>query len=75
VYYIVKKQNYPRDILNGLLWLSGAVALQITLGVLTILSYVNIVIALIHQANALVLLSLGVYFIHRFRALDAQKAQ
>jgi heme a synthase len=70
VYYFVKKQNYPQDIQKGLQWLIGVVALQITLGVLTILSYVNIVFALIHQANALVLFALGVYFIHRFRALD-----
>ncbi len=70
VYYIVKKQNYPADIQNGIKWLIGVVALQITLGVLTILSYVNIVIALIHQANAILLLGLAVYFIQRFRALD-----
>lgn len=71
VYFIVIKQNYPADIQNGLKWLIGVVALQITLGVLTILSYVNIVIALIHQANAIFLLGLALYFIHRFRALDA----
>ena len=70
VYYVAKKQNYPREITNGLLWLIGVVALQITLGVLTILSYVNIVVALIHQANAIVLFALAIYFIHRFRALD-----
>jgi cytochrome c oxidase assembly protein subunit 15 len=70
VYYFVKKQNYPQDIQKGLLWLTVVVALQIILGVLTILSYVNIVIALIHQTNALVLLALAIYFIHRFRALD-----
>lgn len=73
VYYLVKKQNYPADIQTGLLWLIGVVALQITLGVLTILSYVNIVLALVHQANAIVLLGLAVYFIHRFRALDYSK--
>ena len=73
VFYIVKKQNYPADIQNGLKWLIGVVALQITLGVLTILSYVNIVIALIHQANAIFLFGLAVYFIHRFRALDAKQ--
>lgn len=70
VIYYVRKQNYPADIIRGLWWLFGVVALQITLGVLTILSYVNITIALIHQANAIVLLGLAVYFIHRFRALD-----
>jgi cytochrome c oxidase assembly protein subunit 15 len=71
VYYFVKKQNYPQDIQKGLLWLTGVVALQITLGVLTILSYVNIGIALTHQSNALALFALGIYFIHRFRALDS----
>jgi cytochrome c oxidase assembly protein subunit 15 len=70
VFYFVRKQNYPKDIQQGLLWLMGAVALQITLGVLTVLSYVNIVIALTHQANALLLFALGIYFLHRFRALD-----
>jgi cytochrome c oxidase assembly protein subunit 15 len=69
-FYIVRKQNYPRDIQTGLLWLIGAVALQITLGVLTVLSYVNIVVALLHQANAIVLFVLAIYFIHRLRALD-----
>jgi cytochrome c oxidase assembly protein subunit 15 len=71
VFWVVKKQNYPREIQTGLMWLVGIVALQITLGVLTILSYVNIVIALVHQANAIVLFGLAIYFIHRFRALDS----
>jgi len=74
VYYFVKKQNYPPDIQKGLVWLTGVVALQIALGVLTILSYVNIVIALTHQTNALSLFVLGIYFIHRFRALDFERA-
>lgn len=72
VFWVVKRQNYPADIQKGLLWLTGIVALQITLGVWTVLSYVDIVVALTHQANAIVLLGLAVYFIHRFRALDAQ---
>jgi cytochrome c oxidase assembly protein subunit 15 len=75
VYYLAKKQGYPREILNGLLWLTGVVALQITLGVLTVLSYVNIWVALIHQANALLLFALGVYFIHRLRAFDKSQAK
>lgn len=74
VYYIIRKQNYPKDIQKGLLWLTGVVALQIALGIWTVLSYVNIVIALVHQANAIVLLGLAVYFIHRFRALDEKTA-
>jgi heme a synthase len=74
VFYLVRKQNYPQDIQNGLKWLIGIVALQIVLGVLTILSYVNIFVALIHQANAIVLFALAIYFIHRFRALDFAKS-
>jgi cytochrome c oxidase assembly protein subunit 15 len=74
VYYFAKKKNYPCEILKGLLWLTGAVALQIALGVLTILSYVNIWVALIHQANALLLFAFAIYFIHRLRALDAKTA-
>jgi cytochrome c oxidase assembly protein subunit 15 len=72
VFWLIQKQNYPPDLKRGLTLLVAAVALQITLGILTILSYVNIAIALLHQANAIVLFGLGVYFIHRFRALDTQ---
>ena len=75
VYYAAKKRKYPPEILNGLLWLTGAVALQIVLGVLTVLSYVNIVVALVHQANALLLFGLAVYFIHRLRALDISRSR
>ena len=72
-FWVVQKLDYPSDIKNGLKILIGVVALQITLGVLVILSYVNIVIALLHQANAIVLFVLAIYFIHRFRALDMVK--
>jgi cytochrome c oxidase assembly protein subunit 15 len=72
VFWVVKRQNYPADLQKGLLWLTGAVALQITLGVWTVLSRVNIVVALVHQANAIVLFGLAVHFLHRFRARDAQ---
>ena len=72
VYYVVRKTNYQSDLVKGLQWLIGAVSLQIILGILTILSYVNIVIALLHQAGAIALFALTIYFIHRFRALDAK---
>jgi heme A synthase len=82
LYYIVKKNNYSADtstrlsasIQNGVKWLIGIVVLQMALGILTVLSYVNIVIALLHQANAVILFGFAIYFIHRFRALD-RKAQ
>lgn len=72
VYYASRKQNNPQELQNGLRWLTGVVILQITLGVLTVLSFVNITVALIHQANAILLFALSIYFIHRFRALDAK---
>ncbi|HCB00793.1 MAG TPA: heme A synthase [Anaerolineae bacterium] len=69
LYYIVKKNNYSADIQNGVKWLIGIIVLQMLLGIFTVLSYVNIVIALLHQANAVILFGLAIYFIHRFRAL------
>ena len=73
VYYAVRKLNYQPDLLRGLGWFITAVSLQIILGILTILSYVNIVVALLHQAGAIALFALSIYFIHRFRALDFEK--
>jgi len=72
VYYVARKHNDQSDLLKGLGWFIGAVTLQIILGILTILSYVNIVIALLHQAGAIAVFALAIYFIHRFRALDAR---
>ena len=72
VYYVVRKNNYQNDLFKGFKWLILAVSLQIILGILTIISYVNIVIALMHQAGAIALFALTIYFIHRFRALDAK---
>jgi len=71
-YYVARKHNYESDLFKGLQWLIAAVSLQIILGILTILSYVNIVIALLHQAGAIALFALSIYFIHRFRAVDTK---
>jgi cytochrome c oxidase assembly protein subunit 15 len=72
LYSVVRKNNYQSDLFKGLQWFIAAVTLQIILGILTILSYVNIVVALMHQAGAIALFTLAIYFIHRFRALDAK---
>ena len=72
LHYAVRKHNFQPDLLKGLGWFIGAVTLQIILGILTILSYVNIVIALLHQAGAIALFAVTIYFIHRFRAIDAK---
>jgi cytochrome c oxidase assembly protein subunit 15 len=72
VYDMVRKNKYQNDLVKGLGWFIGAVSLQIILGILTVLSYVNIVVALLHQAGAIALFAITIYFIQRFRALDAK---
>ncbi len=70
VYYQARRRNYPPEIQRGLGWLIVAVAAQITLGILVVLYNVNIALASIHQAGALTLFWLAIFFIHRLRALD-----
>lgn len=74
VYWAAKKRNYPPEVLRGLLWLILAVAAQITLGVLVVLTNVNIPTASIHQAGAVTLFWLAVFFLHRLRAYDRAAA-
>jgi heme a synthase len=75
LYLMVRRNNFQNDLLKGLQWFIAAVSLQIILGILTILSFVNIVIALLHQTGAIALFALAIYFIHRFRALDFKRLQ
>jgi cytochrome c oxidase assembly protein subunit 15 len=70
VYFQAKKRGYPAEILRGLIWLIVAVTGQITLGILTVLTNVNIPTASIHQAGAVTLFALAIFFIHRLRAHD-----
>ena len=46
--------------LASALWLAGVVALQAVLGILTLLNQVPIVLALMHQATAIAVLTLAV---------------
>lgn len=70
LYLSARKYNDSIEIRNGLNWLLGLVILQIALGIFTVILHVQIASALAHQANALALFTLLVYFVHRFRALD-----
>jgi cytochrome c oxidase assembly protein subunit 15 len=72
LYFSARKQSNSVDIQNGLSWLLGLVVLQIILGILTVILHVQIAIALAHQAGALMLFALTIYFIHRLRGLDAK---
>jgi cytochrome c oxidase assembly protein subunit 15 len=67
-------KSQSAEIKNGSNWLLGLVILQITLGVLTVIFHVQIAIAIAHQAGALSLFALMIYFIHRSRALDSMQS-
>ena len=69
-YLSARRNNDSIEIKNGLSWLLGLVFFQIILGIFTVLLHVQIVIALAHQAGALALFALLIYFIHRLRAED-----
>ena len=71
LYFTARKGNHSIEIKNGLNWLLGLVAFQILLGILTVVLHVQIAIALTHQAGALALFALMIYFIYRLRALDS----
>jgi heme A synthase len=71
VYWAARRQGYRREIVNGLTVLAGLVVLQITLGILIGLSHVNMLIALMHQANAIGLFALAIFFLHQLRLRDA----
>jgi len=73
LYSATRKQSYSVEIKNGLNLLLALVAFQILLGILTVVLRVPIVIALAHQAGALSLFALMIYFIHRFRAMDSMR--
>jgi cytochrome c oxidase assembly protein subunit 15 len=70
-YLSARKNSDSIEIKNGLNLLLGLVIFQIMLGILTVLLHVQIAIALAHQAGALALFALLIYFIHRLRALDS----
>ena len=74
LYFAVRKHSHTVEIKNGINWLLALVAFQIVLGILTVLLRVPIVIALAHQAGALSLFALLIYFIHRLRAREFRQS-
>lgn len=67
-YLSARKENKATPVQNGLNWLLALVLFQIVLGILTVVLHVQIVIALAHQAGALALFAMLIYFMHRLRA-------
>ena len=70
LFFSARNKNYPYEIRKGLVWAVGIVALQILLGILTVIANIQIAIALLHQANAILLFGASLFLIHRFRAFD-----
>jgi heme a synthase len=60
--------------INGALWLLGAITLQATLGILTLLNQVPIGLALMHQACAIAVLTLAVMQAERLAGRGAAEA-
>jgi cytochrome c oxidase assembly protein subunit 15 len=61
--------------ITGALWLLAAITLQATLGILTLLNQVPIVLALTHQAAAIVVLTLAVLQAGRLAARQVDSAR
>ena len=68
LYWLIQKQPVSKDIKSALNLILTLVITQIVLGILIVLSGVQIAIALLHQANALFLFSATIYLLHRLRA-------
>ena len=59
---------------NGALWIAGAVTVQAALGILTLIHQTPISLALLHQAGAIVVLTLALAQMHRFSSRRARQA-
>ena len=73
VYVSARRRGYPGDITKGILGVLILGGIQIFFGILVVLLNVQISLALLHQAIAILLFALTVYIIHRLRALDFAK--
>lgn len=74
IYWLVRKQNFPRDVMTGINIVIALAVLQIVLGITVILSHVQIAIALLHQANAIALFVTTIYVLHRLHVADQEAA-
>lgn len=74
VFLILRQQKQAPPIRIGLRVLMTLGLLQIVLGILVVLSRVDIAVALVHQANALALFVVVIYLLNRLRAADRELA-
>lgn len=59
---------------RAVLGLLGVIVVQIVLGIVTVLTSVQMAVALLHQTTAIALFGVTVFLLHRLRSLDAASA-
>lgn len=74
IYISARKRGFEESITNGLLGVLILGCVQILLGILVIVFHIQISLALLHQAIAILLFALAIYLTHRLRALDYRNA-
>ncbi|MGZ6315731.1 MAG: COX15/CtaA family protein [Anaerolineales bacterium] len=73
-YWMVHRRELPLDVETGVNLVVALVLIQIILGIIVVVSHVQIQIALLHQANAIALFASTIYLLHRLRAADRKGA-
>jgi cytochrome c oxidase assembly protein subunit 15 len=72
-FILMNRNKFNRLQKRGIHYLAAAVSIQFILGVMTLLTQVNIPLALIHQAGAFLLFSVCVYLLFLFRRIQTVK--
>ena len=65
-----RERRADTDVRRGTDAMVGLVCVQILLGIATVMTSVNMALALLHQATAIALFASGVFTLHRLRSLD-----
>lgn len=73
-YYVIGKAEMQPNVRVGLRWIGALSMVQMGLGIAVVISHVSIVVALLHQANALALFVLAIFVFQRLRSRDAAAA-
>ena len=74
LYYVAQKANYPLETKRLLLLILGAGSTQILLGICVVIFDVQISLAMLHQALAIIIFGLSLLFMHKTLKLEhAQK--
>lgn len=66
-----RERRTDTDVRRGTMAMVVLVGVQIVLGIATVMTSVNIALAMAHQATAIALFGSGVFTLHRLRTLDA----